>query len=67
MEDKNNETDGDILIAWALLKAGKNGGTYTEESEQIFQAVMNHTVIDFAGKKCCCQEPMVFDLMTMFI
>ncbi len=52
LEDKNNATDGDILIAWALLKAGKKwGGTYTEESEQIFQAVMNHTVIDFAGKK----------------
>lgn len=51
LEDKNNATDGDVLIAWALLKAGKKWDTkYLKESDQIIQAVMRLTVIKFSGK-----------------
>lgn len=49
--DKNNATDGDILIAWALLKAGKrwNVPAYLASSAQIQQALLKHTVIDYGG------------------
>lgn len=53
IEDKNNASDGDVLIAWALLKAGQrwNHKPYLTESDRIVRAVLNHTVIDFAGRK----------------
>ncbi|WP_454124017.1 glycosyl hydrolase family 8 [Kosakonia sp. Marseille-Q7440] len=49
--DKNDATDGDILIAWALLKAGErwNLPAYTAASDAITQAVLKHTVTTFAG------------------
>lgn len=34
-EDKNNATDGDIIIAWALLEASKNWKEKTYENEAI--------------------------------
>ncbi|MFW5387703.1 glycosyl hydrolase family 8 [Yersinia sp. 2542 StPb PI] len=49
--DKNNATDGDILIAWALLLAGDkwHNRDYTSQSNQIQNAIIKHTVINFAG------------------
>ena len=53
IEDKNNASDGDLLIAWALLKAGKkwNEHKYLSASNRILRALLKYTVIDFAGKK----------------
>ncbi len=49
--DKNDATDGDVLIARALLKAGQrwNIPAYLAASDAITQAVLKHTVISFAG------------------
>lgn len=51
--DKNDATDGDTMIAWALLKAGRqwNEPRYIQASDAITQALLKYTVIDFAGKK----------------
>ncbi len=53
IEDKNNASDGDILIAWALLKAGTrwDNKAYLAESDRIVRALLDHTVIDFAHHK----------------
>lgn len=49
--DKNNASDGDTLIAWALLLAADKWQTpeYRVESRQIQAALIKHTVIAFAG------------------
>lgn len=49
--DKNNATDGDILIAWALLLAGDKwkNPDYTNQSNKIQNAIIKHTVINFGG------------------
>lgn len=49
--DKNNATDGDILIAWALLEAGKKWGVtaYLISSAQIQRSLLKHTLVDYAG------------------
>ncbi|WP_145932162.1 glycosyl hydrolase family 8 [Yersinia bercovieri] len=49
--DKNNATDGDLLIAWALLLAGDKwkNNDYIAQSNQIQSAIIKHTVISFAG------------------
>lgn len=51
--DKNNASDGDTLIAWALLKAGEQWQErrYIEASDQITRALLKHTVISFAGRQ----------------
>lgn len=53
IEDKNNASDGDVMIAWALLKAGNRwkNNTYLKESDYIVRALLNHAVIDFANRK----------------
>lgn len=53
IEDKNNASDGDVMIAWALLKAGKrwHHKPYLAESDRIVRAVLKYTVVDFAGRK----------------
>lgn len=53
IEDKNNASDGDVMIAWALLKAGKrwNHKAYLIESDRIVRDILKHTVVDFAGRK----------------
>ncbi len=47
--DKNNATDGDLMIAWALIEAGKkwNVREYTKTGEKIAFAVMKGNVISF--------------------
>lgn len=49
--DKNNASDGDTLIAWALLLAADKWlvPEYRAESRQIQAALIKHTVIPFAG------------------
>ncbi|WED20650.1 glycosyl hydrolase family 8 [Vibrio sp. JC009] len=53
IEDKNNATDGDVLIAWALLKAGNlwNEQRYLTESDKILHGLLKYTVKDFSGRK----------------
>ncbi|WP_099073874.1 glycosyl hydrolase family 8 [Proteus alimentorum] len=45
--DPNNATDGDILIAWALLKAGEkwNDESYLSASDSIQHAILEHTLV----------------------
>lgn len=49
--DKNNASDGDALIAWALLKADArwHDARYSAASDAITKALVAHTVINFAG------------------
>ncbi|CAH0526207.1 glycosyl hydrolase family 8 [Vibrio hippocampi] len=53
IEDKNNASDGDVLIAWALLKAGQQWDQrhYLQASDKILRALLKHNIVDFAGKK----------------
>ncbi|ACZ78883.1 Cellulase [Dickeya parazeae Ech586] len=50
--DKNNASDGDVLIAWALLKAGNKwqDNSYLQASDTIQKAVISHEIIQFAGR-----------------
>lgn len=50
--DRNNATDGDLLIGWALLRAGKRwaNNDYISASEKIQKALLSHAVITWAGK-----------------
>jgi len=50
--DVNNASDGDILIAYALLKAGAkwNDKQYTAEAAKIIQAVRTTLVAEFEGR-----------------
>ncbi len=49
--DKNDATDGDLMIAWALLKAQKQwrDNSYGTASDDITRALIKHTVITYAG------------------
>nr|WP_038381562.1 glycosyl hydrolase family 8 [Pantoea sp. IMH] len=49
--DKNNASDGDVLIAWALLKAGEkwNNNAFLAASDKIQKAIVARDVITFAG------------------
>ncbi|MBS0849214.1 endoglucanase [Citrobacter sp. JGM124] len=51
--DKNNATDGDTLIAWALLKAESRwqDKRYGKASDEITKSLLAHMVIDYAGYK----------------
>jgi len=50
--DKNDASDGDVLIAWALQRAAQKwGGDYQQASDRIQRAVVKHTVINYAGHK----------------
>lgn len=51
--DKNNASDGDTLIAWALLQAEARwqDKQYGKESDKITKALLTHMVIDYAGYK----------------
>jgi len=50
--DRNNATDGDILIGWALLRAGKrwNDQDYIAASEKIQSALLSKAVVTWADK-----------------
>jgi endoglucanase len=64
--DKNDATDGDVLIAWALLQAGErwNNAAYLAASDAITQAVLKHTVISFAGYRVMLPGANGFNLNT---
>ncbi len=49
--DKNNASDGDVLIAWALLKAGQKwqNPAYMQASQNIQKAIVDRDVITFSG------------------
>ncbi len=49
--DKNNASDGDTLIAWALLLAGDKWQqpSYTKASEKLQTAIAKNNVFSFAG------------------
>ncbi|MEC5342298.1 glycosyl hydrolase family 8 [Brenneria populi] len=51
VSDKNNASDGDTLIAWALLLAADKWqlADYRVESRRIQAALIKNTVISFAG------------------
>lgn len=52
VSDKNNASDGDVLIAWALLKAGNKWGDdrYLQASDRLQKAIIERNVITFAGR-----------------
>ncbi len=49
--DKNNATDGDLMIAYALLRAGKKWGdkNYTKRGEEIAIRLLNLVATNYAG------------------
>lgn len=49
--DKNNASDGDVLIAWALLQADERwrDARYSAASDAITKALLAHTTVKFAG------------------
>ena len=51
--DKNNASDGDVMIAWALLKAAHRWHVpqYLTESDTIVKAVLKYVVVDVANYK----------------
>lgn len=52
VSDPNNATDGDIVIAWALARAGKRWGqaAWLERAAQIRKAIRQHCVISRFGR-----------------
>lgn len=50
--DHNNASDGDLLMAWALLKAGKafNDPAYTRKAEMLAQAISDKCTVSFGGR-----------------
>ncbi|NIF24577.1 MULTISPECIES: glycosyl hydrolase family 8 [Pantoea] len=50
--DKNDASDGDVLIAWALQRAAQKWqvSDYQQASDQIQKAIVKQTVIEFAGR-----------------
>ena len=51
--DPNNATDGDILVAWALLRAEKRWprGDYGRKSETLRAAILREATLDYGGLK----------------
>lgn len=49
--DKNNASDGDVLIAWALQRAAQkwNVAVYQQESDRIQRAIVKLDVANFGG------------------
>lgn len=49
--DKNNASDGDVLIAWALFKAGQKwrNPAWLQASDRIQRAIVDHNVTSFGG------------------
>jgi endoglucanase len=50
-QDRNNATDGDIFIAWALLKAARrwNAPAYAEASAEIRGAIASRLIVQAGG------------------
>jgi endo-1,4-beta-D-glucanase Y len=51
--DQNNATDGDLLIAWALLRAAHKWGeaSYAEAATRIARDVLRACTTDFVGRR----------------
>lgn len=51
--DPNNATDGDILIAWALMLAARRWDirAYAERSRALREAILNEAVVEFGGHR----------------
>lgn len=49
--DKNNASDGDVLIAWALQRGAQkwSSARYQQASDRIQRAIVKHNVISYAG------------------
>ncbi|QKJ85128.1 endoglucanase [Paramixta manurensis] len=49
--DKNNAADGDVLIAWALQRAGEkwNNADYLAQSDKLQRAIVAQDVVTYAG------------------
>ncbi|MCT4715715.1 glycosyl hydrolase family 8 [Enterobacteriaceae bacterium H18W14] len=62
--DKNNATDGDTFIAWALLKAGDlwHDDSYLKASDAITRALVEHNVINFGGYRVMLPGAKGFNL-----
>lgn len=62
--DKNNASDGDVLIAWALLKAdGRwHDKRYSTASDSITKALIAHNVIRYAGYRVMLPGVQGFNL-----
>lgn len=62
--DKNNATDGDTFIAWALLKAGTqwNDSNYLNASDAITKELVARNVISFAGYRVMLPGAKGFNL-----
>ncbi|WP_406019035.1 glycosyl hydrolase family 8 [Succinivibrio sp.] len=52
LTDKNNATDGDLMIAWVLIEAGKkwNKPEYRKKGEKLLSVIQNTLIIDFAKR-----------------
>jgi endo-1,4-beta-D-glucanase Y len=52
--DYNNASDGDILIAWALLQGAKKwpDGPYRGEATKLIQSIRDRLVVDWQGLAC---------------
>ena len=52
VDDLNNATDGDIVIAWALLRAGKawNEPSYTDRGQQLARTILRLCVVSQSGR-----------------
>lgn len=53
VEDPNNATDGDVLIAWALLRAAEawNMPEYAEHSQSLRAAILRESCTTHAGRR----------------
>ena len=50
--DQNNATDGDILIAWALLRAGERwNASYRDDGLRLVRTIREKLVLDRGGRK----------------
>lgn len=51
VEDLNAAADGDLLIAWALERAGErwHNDAYIEEAREISALIREHLILEFAG------------------
>lgn len=62
VSDPNNATDGDILIAWALLKAYEawSEPSHLQEARKILQAIRSELVVDYSGYTVLMPGSMYF-------
>ena len=60
--DYNNATDGDVLIAWALLVGYEKWGKqiYREQAKDIVEAIKKDLVVRFAGRQMLLPGSMYY-------